>query len=121
MTDRKRTKEELLEALRGEIFAAEVKVILDKQLGRKTSPTVQKLAALKLAPASRTTVRLQPQPDAEPLKASPRRTRHRFVTNRHVKGLAKSSGSSRSATTGTFVPGKDSLGPAPERDRLSTN
>lgn len=48
MTDRKRTKDELLETLRGEIFAAEIKVALDKELGRETSPIVKKLAAVKL-------------------------------------------------------------------------
>lgn len=46
--------EELLRTLRGEIFAAQMKVILDQQLGRETSPIVKKLAALKLPPTPRT-------------------------------------------------------------------
>ncbi|WDF33723.1 hypothetical protein PTW37_01985 [Arthrobacter agilis] len=47
------TTEELLKTLRREIFAAEMKVILDKELGRETSPTVKRLAALKLPPRAR--------------------------------------------------------------------
>lgn len=56
MTDEikgKRSKEELLDVLEGEIFAAQMKVILDKELGRETSPTVKKLAELKLPPRPR--------------------------------------------------------------------
>jgi hypothetical protein len=47
------TTEELLRTLRREIFAAEIKVILDKELGRETSSTVKRLAALKLPPRAR--------------------------------------------------------------------
>lgn len=43
-------KEQLLRTLEREIFAAEMKVILDKELGRPTSPTVRRLAALKMPP-----------------------------------------------------------------------
>lgn len=42
--------DELLRTLRREIFAAEMKVILDKELGRETSSTVKKLAGIKLPP-----------------------------------------------------------------------
>ncbi|TYC95857.1 hypothetical protein FQ377_14600 [Arthrobacter echini] len=54
---------ELLETLRGEIFAAEVKVILDQRLGRETSPTVKKLAAVKLPPRARSHRHLPSAPE----------------------------------------------------------
>lgn len=44
------TTDELLRTLRREIFAAEMKVILDKELGRETSPTVKKLAGMRMPP-----------------------------------------------------------------------
>ncbi|NOJ58423.1 hypothetical protein [Arthrobacter sp. 260] len=39
---------ELLRMLRSEIFAAQLKVVLDQKLGRETSPTVKKLAAMTM-------------------------------------------------------------------------
>lgn len=46
-------KEWVFDALRREILAARLKVTLDKQLGRETSPTVQRLSKMKLPPLVR--------------------------------------------------------------------
>lgn len=46
-------KEQLFEMLRREIFAAQVKVALDRELGRPTSSKVKKLAAVKMPPRAR--------------------------------------------------------------------
>lgn len=50
MTERRPTANELLRTLRREIYAAQLKVVLDKKLGRKTDPAVKKLAAMKMPP-----------------------------------------------------------------------
>lgn len=44
------TTEKLLRTLRREIFAAQLKVVLDKKLGRVTSPAVKKLARMTMPP-----------------------------------------------------------------------
>lgn len=77
MTERGRTTNEVLRTLRGEIFAAEMKVILDKELGRETSPIVKKLALLKLPRIE------EPWPAQEPRPAHMRpRLRGRYVGTR---------------------------------------
>lgn len=45
-----KTKAEMFHILRREILAARLKVTLDKQLGRLTSDTVRRLAAMDLPP-----------------------------------------------------------------------
>lgn len=77
MTDRKRTKEELLKTLRREIFAAQMKVILDKELGRTTSPTVRKLAELKRPPFTET------QPQKLEVASAKFRTSKRYVSRKN--------------------------------------
>jgi hypothetical protein len=44
------SKEQLFETLRREVLAARLKATLDEQLGRETSPTVQRLSKMKLPP-----------------------------------------------------------------------
>lgn len=46
-------KEQVFATLRREILAARLKVTLDEQLNRKTSPTVKALAQMKLPPSAR--------------------------------------------------------------------
>jgi aromatic ring-cleaving dioxygenase len=46
-------KEQVFATLRREILAARLKVTLDSQLGRETSPTVERLAGMKLPPIAR--------------------------------------------------------------------
>lgn len=46
-------KDQVFDTLRREILAARLKVTLDEQLGRKTSPTVKRLAKTKLPPIVR--------------------------------------------------------------------
>jgi hypothetical protein len=46
-------RDEVLATLRREILAARLKVTLDAQLGRKTSPKVKLLSEMKLPPAVR--------------------------------------------------------------------
>lgn len=50
---RKNRKEEVFDTLRREILAARLKVTLDEQLKRPTSPTVKRLAGMKLPPVVR--------------------------------------------------------------------
>ncbi|MET3172955.1 UNVERIFIED_ORG: hypothetical protein ABIB52_000783 [Arthrobacter sp. UYCu721] len=50
---RKNRKEEVFDSLRREILAARLKVTLDEQLKRPTSPTVKRLADMKLPPEVR--------------------------------------------------------------------
>lgn len=47
-------KEQVFATLRREILAARLKVTLDEQLGRATSPTVTRLSKMKLPPIART-------------------------------------------------------------------
>lgn len=47
------TKDQVFAKLRREILAARLKVTLDDQLGRETSPTVKHLAGMKLLPIAR--------------------------------------------------------------------
>lgn len=47
-------KHRMFERLRREILAARLKVTLDEQLKRETSPTVKALAGMKLPSANRT-------------------------------------------------------------------
>lgn len=47
-------KEQVFKKLRREILAARLKVTLDEQLNRETSPTVKRLSEMKLPPISRT-------------------------------------------------------------------
>lgn len=47
------SKDQVFETLRREILAARLKVTLDEQLHRKTSPTVKRLAKMKLPPVRR--------------------------------------------------------------------
>jgi hypothetical protein len=47
-------KDEIFRTLRREILAARLKVTLDEQLGRETSPTVMRLAGMKLPLMGRT-------------------------------------------------------------------
>jgi hypothetical protein len=44
------TKDQVFATLRREVLAARLKVTLDDQLGRDTSPTVRRLAGMKLPP-----------------------------------------------------------------------
>lgn len=57
MTNRKTydptRKEQVFDTLRREILAARLKVTLDEQLHRETSPTVKRLAGMKLPPIAR--------------------------------------------------------------------
>lgn len=46
-------KDQVLDTLRREILAARLKVTLDEQLNRETSPTVQRLAGMRLPPSVR--------------------------------------------------------------------
>ncbi|MDR6436870.1 hypothetical protein J2790_002013 [Paenarthrobacter nicotinovorans] len=46
-------KEQVFKKLRREILAARLKVTLDEQLNRKTSPTVKRLSEMKLPPIAR--------------------------------------------------------------------
>ncbi|MPY12100.1 hypothetical protein [Arthrobacter bussei] len=70
MTDRKPTTNELLRELDNEIFAAQMKVALDLQLGRETAPIVKRLAAMKMPPI----VELPPEPEEiQPVRTRPRR------------------------------------------------
>lgn len=58
-------KDEVFATLRREILAARLKVTLDKQLNRETSPTVKALAGMKLPPIVRPNYRGgDPKPDA---------------------------------------------------------
>jgi hypothetical protein len=50
---RKNRKDEVFDTLRREILAARLKVTLDEQLKRPTSPTVKRLAGMKLPPVVR--------------------------------------------------------------------
>lgn len=45
-------KQQMFERLRREILAARLKVTLDEQFKRETSPTVKALAGMKLPPAT---------------------------------------------------------------------
>lgn len=57
MTNRRKydpaCKDQVFATLRREILAARLKVTLDEQLNRKTSPTVERLAKMKLPPIVR--------------------------------------------------------------------
>lgn len=57
MTNRRKydpkRKEQVFDTLRREILAARLKVTLDEQLGRTTSPTVRRLSKMKLPPIVR--------------------------------------------------------------------
>ncbi len=77
MTDRKRTKEELLKTLRREIFAAQMKVILDKEFGRETSPTVKKLAKMTMPPITTS------RPEEVELAPARSRTSMRYVSGKN--------------------------------------
>ncbi|MDJ0356061.1 hypothetical protein [Paenarthrobacter sp. PH39-S1] len=46
-------RDQVFATLRREILAARLKVTLDEQLGRQTSPTVKRLAGMKLPPIGR--------------------------------------------------------------------
>lgn len=50
--ERRSHRDQVLDTLRREIYAARLKIILDEQLGRETSPEVRRLAGMK-APSSR--------------------------------------------------------------------
>lgn len=49
-----KNRDQVLSALRRQILAAQLKVTLDEELGRKTSPKVVELAAMKLPALIRT-------------------------------------------------------------------
>ncbi|WP_420178833.1 hypothetical protein [Paenarthrobacter sp. TA1.8] len=52
--DRNRArKEQVFKKLRREILAARLKVTLDQQLNRETSPTVKRLSEMKLPPVAK--------------------------------------------------------------------
>lgn len=99
MADSKPSTEQLLRTLRREIFAAQMKVALDKELGRKTSPTVKKLAGMKMPSTSAS----QPE-EVEPERTRLRRTGRyrsgisgRYVTAKSGRVAAESSVSQRGA------------------------
>lgn len=50
-------KDQVFNTLRREILAARLKVTLDEQLHRETSPTVKRLAGMKLPPIVRPSYR----------------------------------------------------------------
>lgn len=56
-----RRKDQVFDTLRREILAARLKVTLDEQLRRPTSPTVKRLAGMKLPPT------IQSSQDENPL------------------------------------------------------
>lgn len=64
------TKEQLFATLRREILAARLKVTLDEQLHRETSPTVKRLAGMKLPPNGRLHMRGGSQDGPEPAHSS---------------------------------------------------
>jgi hypothetical protein len=56
-TDKDRArKEQVFKKLRREILAARLKVTLDEQLNRKTSPAQKRLSEMKLPPITKSTV-----------------------------------------------------------------
>lgn len=69
MTRRLTRKHQLLRTLRREIPAARLKVTLDEQLNRKTSPAVRRLAAMELPPR----IRPPDRPDKDEVFAELRR------------------------------------------------
>lgn len=87
MTDRKPTTEQLLRTLRREIFAAEMKVALDKELGRETSSTVKKLAGMKMPPIT----------NSRPEKVEPARTKSR-TSGRYVSAKSGAAASGAVST-----------------------